>query len=63
MPIVHVHVIEGPTREQKETMIREVSQAISRSLDSPLERIRIIIHEIPKTDFGIAGEPVSKLRP
>jgi len=63
MPIVHVHVIEGPTREQKETMIREVSQAISRSLDSPLERIRIIIHEIPKTDFGIAGEPASKLRP
>ncbi|MFD1693530.1 4-oxalocrotonate tautomerase family protein [Azotobacter chroococcum] len=35
MPIVHVHLIEGPSREQKESMIREVSQAISRSLASP----------------------------
>jgi len=63
MPIVHVHLIEGPSREQKESMIREVSQAISRSLASPMERIRVIIHEIPRSDFGIAGEPASKLRP
>jgi len=63
MPIVHVHLIEGASREQKETMIREMSQAISRSLDAPIERVRVIIHEIDKSDFGIAGEPVSKIRP
>lgn len=55
MPIAQIHIVEGRTDEQKETLIREVSEAISRSLDAPLATVRVIITEMPKTQFGIGG--------
>ncbi|WP_279630266.1 4-oxalocrotonate tautomerase [Ectopseudomonas oleovorans] len=62
MPIAHVHIMEGRSDEQKEAMIREVSEALARTLDSPLDRVRVLITEVPKSHWGIGGEPVSKVR-
>ncbi|AJE16224.1 MULTISPECIES: 2-hydroxymuconate tautomerase [Pseudomonadaceae] len=56
MPIAQIHILEGRSDEQKETLIREVSEAISRSLDAPLTSVRVIITEMPKGHFGIGGE-------
>ncbi|MEX2473828.1 2-hydroxymuconate tautomerase [Marinobacter sp.] len=63
MPIAQLYILEGRTDEQKERLIREVSEAMSRSIDAPIERVRVIITEMPKNHFGIAGEPASKVRP
>ena len=63
MPIAQLYILEGRTDEQKERLIREVSEAMSRSIDSPIERVRVIITEMPKSHFGIAGEPAIKVRP
>ncbi|MBC7182870.1 MAG: 4-oxalocrotonate tautomerase family protein, partial [Marinobacter sp.] len=56
MPIAQLYIIEGRSDEQKETLIREVSEAMARSLDAPMERIRVMITEMPKQHFGIAGQ-------
>lgn len=56
MPIAQLNILEGRTDEQKETLIREVSEAISRSLTAPMESVRVIINEMPKQHFGIAGQ-------
>ncbi|AAP44213.1 MULTISPECIES: 2-hydroxymuconate tautomerase [Pseudomonas] len=61
MPIAQLYILDGRSNEQKETLIREVSEAMSRSLDAPIERVRVIITEMPKNHFGIGGEPASKL--
>lgn len=61
MPIAQLHIIEGRTDEQKETLIREVTEAISRSLDAPMENIRVLIDEMPKQHFGIAGQSAKKM--
>ncbi|MCG2581476.1 MAG: 2-hydroxymuconate tautomerase [Marinobacter sp.] len=61
MPIAQLYIIEGRTDEQKETLIREVSEAMSRSLDAPMERIRVMITEMPKQHFGIGGQSAKKL--
>ncbi|MCQ4321800.1 2-hydroxymuconate tautomerase [Pseudomonas indoloxydans] len=52
MPIVQIHILEGRSGEQKETMIREVSEAISRSLGAPITNARVITNEMPKGHFG-----------
>lgn len=62
MPIAQLYILEGRTDEQKETLIRQVSEAMANSLDAPLERVRVIITEMPKNHFGIGGEPASKVR-
>ncbi|WP_421841673.1 MULTISPECIES: 2-hydroxymuconate tautomerase [Marinobacter] len=61
MPIAQLYIIEGRTDEQKETLIQEVSEAMARSLDAPMERIRVMITEMPKQHFGIGGQSARKL--
>lgn len=61
MPIAQLYIIEGRSDEQKEALIQEVRNAMARSLDAPLERIRVIITEMPKQHFGIAGQSAKKL--
>ena len=61
MPIAHIQIMEGRSEEQKEAMIREVSEALARTLDSPLDRVRVLISEVPKSHWGIGGTSASKL--
>ncbi|MCG7200612.1 4-oxalocrotonate tautomerase [Marinobacter pelagius] len=61
MPVAQINILEGRTDEQKEELIREVTDAISRSLGAPVESVRIIITEMPKQHFGIGGQSAKKL--
>lgn len=61
MPIAHIHIMEGRSDEQKEMLVEEVTSAISRSLDSPEMNIRVLIHEMPKQNWGIAGSSAKKM--
>lgn len=61
MPVAQLHIMEGRTDEQKERLIEEVSAAIARSLDAPVESVRVIITEMPKQHFGIGGQSAKKL--
>ncbi|SNC60157.1 4-oxalocrotonate tautomerase [Marinobacter sp. es.048] len=61
MPVAQINIIEGRSDEQKEMLIREVTDAISRSLGAPAESVRIIITEMPRQHFGIGGQSAKKL--
>jgi len=61
MPIAQINIIEGRSDEQKEALISEVTAAIVRSLGAPQQSVRVIINEMPKQHFGIAGESAKKL--
>ena len=61
MPIAQLYIIEGRTDEQKETLIQEVSEAMARSLDAPMDRIRVMITEMPPQHFGIGGQSAKQL--
>lgn len=56
MPIIQIHMIEGRTNEQKEAVIREVTEAMVRAVGTPKESVRVLINEMPKQHFGIGGE-------
>ncbi|MBR9790347.1 MAG: 4-oxalocrotonate tautomerase [Gammaproteobacteria bacterium] len=62
MPIAHLEILEGRTAEQRAKLISEVTDAISRSIDAPKERVRVIITEIPRANWGIGGVPASEVR-
>lgn len=61
MPVAQINILVGRSDEQKEMLIREVTDAISRSLGAPAENVRIIITEMPRQHFGIGGQSVKKL--
>lgn len=59
MPIINMTLIEGRSDERKRAMYRAVTEAVHETLGAPKESIRIIVNEVPPTDFAIAGEPKS----
>ncbi len=60
MPIIHVNILEGRPREKIEQVITDITETVSKTLDAPKESVRVLVTELPKTHWGIAGESVSK---
>ena len=59
MPVVHVNVWKGFGKEKTKTVIKRITQVFV-DLDIPNEAVDVIVHEIPKTHWGIGGEPASE---
>lgn len=59
MPIIHVNVWEGFGEEKSKTVIKGISK-VFEDLDIPINAVEVIIHEIPKSHWGIGGEPASE---
>ena len=60
MPVVQIEMWEGRTEEQKEKLIIGVTKAFE-SIGVKKESLTIIIHETPKSNWGINGEQASKI--
>jgi 4-oxalocrotonate tautomerase len=59
MPIVRVDFWEGVGEEKVKTMIRGITNVIM-DLGVPEQAVEVIVYEIPKTHWGICGEPASE---
>ncbi|HHY76006.1 MAG TPA: 4-oxalocrotonate tautomerase [Firmicutes bacterium] len=55
MPIVQIEMLEGRTLEQKRAMVKEVTEAICRTLNATPDAVRIIIREMPFEHFAVGG--------
>ncbi|MGQ9478715.1 MAG: tautomerase family protein [Thermoproteota archaeon] len=62
MPVVIVEMWEGRTDEQKEKLIKGITRAFEEIGVKP-EWLHIVIHDVPKSDWGMNGEQASKIRP
>ena len=61
MPFAQIHMLEGRTEDQKRAVIEKVTQALHEAVGTPKETIRILISEIPKANWGIAGTSAKDL--
>lgn len=48
-------MIEGRTDEQKRALVKEVTEAVSRTVNAPVENVTVFIEEMPKNHYGVAG--------
>jgi 4-oxalocrotonate tautomerase len=60
MPIAIIHLMEGRDDEKKARAIAAVTQALVESLDAKPETVRVVLQEVPRSSWGIAGKPASK---
>jgi 4-oxalocrotonate tautomerase len=58
MPIIHVHLFEGRTIDQKRKAASSITQAVVGSLNVSADHVRIIFHDMTKHDYSIGGELV-----
>ncbi len=55
MPIVTIQMMEGRSEDTKRAIIERVTETLADASDSPKEAIRIILQEVPSTNWGKAG--------
>jgi 4-oxalocrotonate tautomerase family enzyme len=61
LPVAIAILIAGRTDAQKVALIAQLSDAMSAILDVPLPSTRVMIKDIPNTDFGIGGKTARAL--
>jgi 4-oxalocrotonate tautomerase len=62
MPFAQIYMIEGRTTEQKKAVIEKVTQALVEAVGAPRENVRVWIHDVPKENWGIAGQTALELK-
>ena len=59
MPIIQVNVWDVFGKEKTKTVIQNITK-IFVDLGIPEQAVEVMVHEIPKTHWGIGGEPASE---
>ncbi len=62
MPVVIIEMWSGRTDEQKEKLIKGITKAFEDIGVKP-EHLNIVIHDVPRSNWGVRGEQASKLVP
>lgn len=58
MPFIQVNILEGRSLEQKEELIRRMTDLAAEVLNSPTSAVRVMINEMKPEHWGIDGESV-----
>jgi 4-oxalocrotonate tautomerase len=62
MPMIQVTLVEGRSAERKHALIRELTEAAARTLEVPMDRVRVALHEVSPDNWGVGGVPYAVAR-
>ena len=55
MPVIQITISQGRSVEQKRELIRVLTRETARILNTEEEKVRILIYELSKENWGNAG--------
>jgi 4-oxalocrotonate tautomerase len=55
MPLVHLHISQGKSDQQKQSLMRAITDAIEQSIGADRKTIRVFLHEFPLTHIMVGG--------
>lgn len=55
MPYVNIQILKGATVEQKNQLVKDVTDSLVRVLGKKPERTHVVIMEIDEENWGFAG--------
>jgi len=55
MPVVHIHMYKGRTKEQKQELVRRITKDFDEVCNIKPESLHILFHDIVKEDWGNRG--------
>lgn len=59
MPIIHANVWEDFGQEKAKAVIQGITEVFV-GVGVPQHAVEVIVHEIPKSHWGVGGEPASE---
>jgi 4-oxalocrotonate tautomerase len=57
MPLVQISLIDGREPGAIRAAIARVTDVLAQTLGAPRDTIRVIVHEVPATHWGVGGAP------
>ena len=60
LPVVVIEMWEGRTEEQKAKLIKGIT-GVFKEIGVEPEHVSIVIHDVPRSNWGVRGEQASKL--
>lgn len=61
MPVINIEMWEGRTEDDKRRLIKEVTDAVTKALGTSPEHVTVIIHDVPKANWGMRGNQASRI--
>lgn len=62
MPIVQITLVEGRPEEDVQNCIREVARTVQRTLNAPMQSVRVMVNYVPPNRFSV-GDRLKSDRP
>ena len=62
MPVVHIYMYSGRTKEQKNKLVKRISKDFEDVVKVKPESLNILFHDTEKEDWGIGGSLASEQR-
>jgi 4-oxalocrotonate tautomerase len=59
MPTIQAFIMEGHDDSSKQQLIATLTHAVVDTVDAPIGSVCVILDEIPRRHFGIAGVPAA----
>ena len=59
MPVVHISMYSGKTKEQKNELVKRISQDFQDVVNVKPESLNILFHDTDKENWGIRGSLAS----
>jgi 4-oxalocrotonate tautomerase len=56
MPYVNVQILRGTSREQRKSLVADITRSLVEHLGKRPESIHVVIQEIDEDHWGFAGE-------
>jgi 4-oxalocrotonate tautomerase len=61
MPLAHIHIGKGRANyEQKKQLISKITAAFVETLGSDKDKVWVVLHEVPRSEWGIGGKPLAE---
>lgn len=60
MPIVHIYMYPGKTKEQKNELVKRISKDFADVVNIKSESLNILFHDTAKEDWGTRGSLASE---
>jgi len=55
MPYVNVQITKGASRDQKRSLVEDITDSLTQNLGKSPEHIHIVIQEIDEENWGYSG--------
>lgn len=62
MIVVKLTMMEGRTVGQKAELARRLTEAAARHFGADAKEVRVVVYEVPATNWATGGIPMSELR-